>query len=126
MSPERWQQIGRILKGALERAGKGRASYLQQECAGDYELRREVEALLSSNEQAGSFIEAMPSTVAGLTEPASTVGSTLHHTADPFLGRIVSNYRLEERLAPGGTGGLYPPPHLTLPPPPTPQLLSPP
>src|SRR5215813_1774226 len=107
MSLERWQQIGRIFKGALERAGQGRASYLQQECAGDNELRREVEALLSSNEQAGSFMEAMPSTVAGLTEPASTVGSTLHHAADPFLGRIVSNYRLEERLAAGGMGVLY-------------------
>src|SRR5215468_4907441 len=107
MSPERWQQIARILKGALERAGQGRASYLQQECAGDNELRREVETLLSSNEQAGSFIEGMPSTVAGLTEPASTVGSTLRHAADPFLGRVVSNYRLEERLAAGGMGVLY-------------------
>ncbi|HKD39410.1 MAG TPA: serine/threonine-protein kinase, partial [Myxococcaceae bacterium] len=107
MSLERWQQIGRIFKGALERAGQGRASYLQQECAGDNELRREVEALLSSNEQAGSFIEGMPSTVAGLTEPASAVGSTLHHAADPFLGRVVSNYRLEERLAAGGMGVLY-------------------
>src|SRR5215468_4810341 len=107
MTPERWQQIGRIFKGALERAGPGRASYLQQECAGDNELRRKVEALLSSNEQAGSFTEAMPSTVAGLTEPASTVGPSLLRTADPFIGRIVSNYRLEERLAAGGMGVLY-------------------
>src|SRR5215470_12052059 len=107
MSPERWQQIGRILKGALERTGQERASYLRQECAGDNELRREVEALLSSNEQTGSFTEAMPFTLAGLREPVSTVGSTFHHAADPFLGRIVSNYRLEERLAAGGMGVLY-------------------
>jgi len=107
MSPERWQQIGRILKGALERTGQERASYLRQECAGDNELRREVEALLSSNEQTGSFTEAMPFTLAGLREPVSMVGSTFHHAADPFLGRIVSNYRLEERLAAGGMGVLY-------------------
>jgi serine/threonine-protein kinase len=107
MTPERWQQIGRIFKGALDRERDGRAAFLQQACGSDSELRRQVEALLSSHEQAGSFMEALPSAVTDLTEPPSTVGSTLRDTADAFLGRIVSNYRLEELLAAGGMGVLY-------------------
>jgi len=107
MTPERWQQIGRIFKGALERERDRRAAFLRQACGSDSELRRQVEALLSSHEQAGSFMEAPPSTVTDLTEPRTTVGSAHGESVDLFLGRVVSNYRLEERLAAGGMGVLY-------------------
>src|SRR5215813_3470437 len=107
MTPEQWQQIGRIFKGAREQQGDGRAAFLQEACGSDSELRRQVEALLSSDEQAGSFMQALPSRMTDLTEPPSNVGTVPRDTADPFLGRIVSNYRLEERLAAGGMGVLY-------------------
>jgi hypothetical protein len=60
MKPERWQQIDQILGTALERDRNEWAAFLDQECAGDEELRREVESLLRAHEQAGSFIEKPP------------------------------------------------------------------
>lgn len=107
MTPERWQQIGRIFMDARDREPDGRAAFLEQACRGDDELRLEVEALLSSDERAGSFMEASPLTETGLTGPASKVGPILGQGSDPFLGRVVSNYRLEERIAAGGMGVLY-------------------
>ncbi len=58
MIPERWQQIDSVLQAALERDPAERAAFLNQACAGDAELQQEVEALIKSDEQAGSFIEA--------------------------------------------------------------------
>ena len=57
MKPERWQQLDTLFHSALEREPHDRASFLDEACAGDQQLRREVEALIAANEQAGSFIE---------------------------------------------------------------------
>ncbi len=54
MKPERWQQIDQVLEAALERDRNEWAAFLDQACAGDEELRREVESLLRAHEQAGS------------------------------------------------------------------------
>ncbi len=57
MKPERWQQLDQLFHAALERAPEERAAFLDEACAGDRQLRKEVEALITANEQAGSFIE---------------------------------------------------------------------
>jgi eukaryotic-like serine/threonine-protein kinase len=57
MTPERWRQVDRLLELALEQHPGERADFLTKTCAGDDELRREVEALLAAHGQAGSFIE---------------------------------------------------------------------
>jgi tRNA A-37 threonylcarbamoyl transferase component Bud32 len=56
MSPERWRQIENIYCDALELDLTARAAFLGQACAGDDELRREVESLIAAHEQAGHFI----------------------------------------------------------------------
>src|SRR5207244_3879772 len=58
MTVERWQQIELLYHAAMEREPSDRASFLNNACAGDESLRREVESLLSAGEQAGSFIES--------------------------------------------------------------------
>src|SRR5262249_40322359 len=48
----------RIFAAALEKGDPTeRAAYLDEACAGDPALRREVEALLQSHQEAGSFLE---------------------------------------------------------------------
>ena len=59
MSPERWQQLKQILQSALERYPAQRFAFLRQACAGNAELRKEVESLVSSHDQAGNSIEVM-------------------------------------------------------------------
>ena len=56
MTPERWQQIDELYQAAVDHDASRRATFLSQACAGDIELRREVETLIASHEQAGSFI----------------------------------------------------------------------
>ena len=60
MKVDRWRQIDELLEAALEMETSERASFLEQSCQGDDELRREVESLLAAHLSAGSFIEASP------------------------------------------------------------------
>ena len=46
MTPERWQQVKKILGDALELEVSRRSTYVAEVCAGDEQLRREVESLL--------------------------------------------------------------------------------
>ena len=46
VNPERWKQIDEILQQALSQLPANRETFLNQTCAGDTELRREVESLL--------------------------------------------------------------------------------
>ena len=57
MTPERWQQAREIFKLALEREASERAAFLNEACAEDESLRLEVESLLASLEEGGSFLE---------------------------------------------------------------------
>jgi eukaryotic-like serine/threonine-protein kinase len=46
MTPERWQQVEKLYHAVLEREPSQRAAFLQRACAGNEELRQEVESLL--------------------------------------------------------------------------------
>src|SRR5262245_53657441 len=50
MTPERWAKIEAVFHQALECQPSHRAAYLDRECAGDPELRREVESLLKETD----------------------------------------------------------------------------
>ena len=58
MKAEQWRQVERIYHAAREREAVGRAVFLSEACAGNEELRREVESLLEYEEQAEDFIES--------------------------------------------------------------------
>ena len=47
MKPQRWQEIDRIFAAALEREPATRAAFLDEACAGDEQLRKEVDSLLA-------------------------------------------------------------------------------
>lgn len=57
MSPERWAEIERLHHAALPQAVEQRAFFLTDACAGDDDLRQEVESLLNDRDQGGDFIE---------------------------------------------------------------------
>ncbi len=90
MKPERWQQIDQVLEAALERKSNEWAAFLDQECAGDEELRREVESLLRAHEQAGSFIEELP--------PEAAKEILQEHQSESLIGKQLGSYRIEALL----------------------------
>jgi len=56
MDKQRWQKVETLYHAALEREPGARGTFLAQACAGDEELRREVEELLRYDDSAESFI----------------------------------------------------------------------
>jgi hypothetical protein len=53
---QRWRRIEPILDGALDLSPDQRPAYIERMCAGDSELRMEVEALVRSCERATRFL----------------------------------------------------------------------
>ena len=99
MSPERWQQIEALYHAALERSGEERAAFLASACAEDPTLHQEVESLLSSHDQARSFIEQPPDDFAA--------GMVVKKQARPMVGRTLGHYQILSLLGAGGMGEVY-------------------
>jgi len=54
--PQSWTEVTRLFEAALELLPNERNAFLERVCAGDAELRREVQSLLEADVQAGTFM----------------------------------------------------------------------
>jgi Tol biopolymer transport system component len=90
MTPERWQRMKGVLYEALELPTEQRAEFLDRVCSGEVSLRREVDSLLSSGDQACSSL--LQSSIPRV--PLSS-GTKLGH------------YEIQSLLGAGGMGEVY-------------------
>ena len=99
MSDERWTIADRLFDAALEREPHERAAFLDEACADDEALRREIESLLAHASAAGDF----------LARPAlELVGRVPAEMRDPSLvGRQLGPHRILSLLGIGGMGEVY-------------------
>ncbi|MEZ5424727.1 MAG: protein kinase [Pyrinomonadaceae bacterium] len=106
MPDERWQQIVEIFERAVDLPDAERASYLDEACRGDGEIRDEVEAMLRADEEAADFIESpiMAGHSLSITGALKLNGSP---GTENLLGQRVGAFKLVRELGHGGMGAVY-------------------
>jgi serine/threonine protein kinase len=96
---DRWQQVEKICQSALELEESQRTAFLEKACAGDEELRREVESLLRFDSGGERFIE----------KPAMEVAAKMIAQEKPesLIGQQLGSYQILSLLGTGGMGVVY-------------------
>src|SRR5262245_54920134 len=95
---ESLDRLESLFAATLQKPPADRPAYLDQACADDPALRKQVEALLRAHGAAGSFLESpAPSPVVTVDEQPVPEG----------LGRVIGPYKLIEQIGEGGMGTVW-------------------
>ena len=100
MNADRWQKVKEVLVSALDLPPADRNAFLDQSCAGDVILRRDVELLLDDERKLGSHF---------LNETAlsKATAAVLPEEENPWIGRRVGAYKIVDQIGIGGMGEVY-------------------
>jgi eukaryotic-like serine/threonine-protein kinase len=96
---ERWQQVEQLYHLTLDQTADERADFLVNACAGDEELRREVESLLFYEDRAKDFIES----------PALDVAAKMlaEERVAIIVGETIEHYQVSAPFGAGEMGEIY-------------------
>jgi serine/threonine protein kinase/Tol biopolymer transport system component len=100
MTPERWRRIEPILEQALDYSvPEHRAAFLSKACAGDEELRREIEAIIAGYRETDGLLSTL--------DLDDNIFTLANDVADPLIGQQIGAYRILSELGRGGMGTVY-------------------
>ncbi|MDQ3255013.1 MAG: serine/threonine protein kinase, partial [Acidobacteriota bacterium] len=101
MSNEKWQQVKQIFQSALEHAPDEREVFLADACADDAGLRREVEILLESFENADDDSFMQQAAIGEVAEMMVAAENKLE------IGQWLDRYKIISLIGKGGMGEVY-------------------
>jgi eukaryotic-like serine/threonine-protein kinase len=102
MTSDRWQKIEEIFQTVVDRSPDERTATLMEICAGDDELRREVERLLAEDKYATKGYETF---IGETTEGVDLILATPSDRS--LIGTSLGPYRVTELIGSGGMGAVY-------------------
>ena len=96
MDPARLQAVEAIFHAALDVEPSRLEQFLDERCAGDASLRRDVESLLAAHRRAGGFIDT----------PIATLDSRLFEDEEPdrLVGQTIGHWEILRQIGSGGMG----------------------
>jgi len=112
VSLERERLVNQLLLELLELPAADQGSFLEEHCASDVELRRELESLLARETAIDGFLDSpvgsLPAVraAAGSTEPGF-LGSDRKREETDLVGQEIGHIRVVEMLGRGGMGAVY-------------------
>ena len=109
---ERWRQVEKLFHAALNYDPPARETFLQQACAGDADLLKEVQSLLESAEKPIDFV---PQAVIDVAQKMSREGDGLSVAAAQVAryrspvppGSQLAHYKIVSMIGAGGMGEVY-------------------
>src|SRR5262245_57374925 len=103
MTTERWKKIERVLNDALELPNDKRDAFLNQVCAQDHSLRKEVVSLIRFRQLASHFIEQPPIRMAAALLQRDHTQSGSKQSLEKPLSVSVEPTNVSEALSIGTT-----------------------
>ena len=106
MNGKSWRKIEEIFGEAMELPHEERASFLDQACGDNAELRREIEAWLRADAKAGGFLEGA-ATIPELSAAEVPTAEVPTAEVPPNGFERLGPYRILRQIGQGGMGTVY-------------------
>ncbi len=106
MDLPRWKQVDSLLLAVWDLPVEERAAFLRQTSASDEVLEREVLSLVAADERAQTFLENPAMELAARAVARSQTNISPDDCEFP-VNRVISHYRIVEKLGRGGMGVVY-------------------
>lgn len=104
MTPERWRRVEEVFAGTEGLSATQIRAYLERECAGDTELRKEVQSMLSYESSESALFDQI---VEEGAEALAEITKSHQNPAHRRVGTRIGPYRLVSLIGTGGMGAVY-------------------
>lgn len=101
MTEEQWRQVEDVFHHAAELPAPDRDEFLSEACAGDAEVRREVESLLANDDPDDNVVEK------AVSQAADQLPQEPDNGGEDLIGRSIGPYVVTELIGRGGMGMVY-------------------